>query len=67
MIASSSWKGVLMLALRTVQDIDKDLRNLRNIVSDTLRDSDPWNIAWERINELLEERTRLLIAKEELI
>jgi len=56
-----------MLALRTVQDIDKDLRNLRNIVSDTLRDSDPWNIAWERINELLEERTRLLIAKEELI
>jgi len=56
-----------MLALRTVQDIDKDLKNLRNIVSDTLRGGDPWNIAWERINELLEERTRLLIAKEELV
>jgi hypothetical protein len=51
-----------MLVLRTVEDIDKDLRNLRNIIGDSLRDSEPWKIAWERIDELLEERK--LLAKE---
>lgn len=48
-----------MLVLRTVEDIDKDLRNLRNIIGDSLRDSEPWKIAWERIDELLEERKSL--------
>jgi len=50
-----------MPALRTLDDIEKDLRHLRNIVADTLRDSDPWMIAWERIDELLEERNRLTV------
>ena len=49
---------------RTVEEIDRDLKNLRNIVADTLRDSDPWTIAWERIDELLEERKKLSAAKE---
>lgn len=42
---------------RTVDDIDKDLKNLRGIVADSLRDSEPWKVAWERIDELLEERS----------
>lgn len=41
---------------RSVDDVDTDLKNLRNIVADSLRDSDPWKVAWERIDELLEER-----------
>ena len=48
-----------MLAIRTVEDIDKDLKNLRNIIGDSVRDSEPWTIAWERIDELLEERALL--------
>jgi hypothetical protein len=48
-----------MLALRTVEDIDKDLRNLRNIIGESVRDSEPWKIAWERVDELLEERTKI--------
>lgn len=43
---------------RSVEDIDADLSNLRNIIADSLRDSEPWKVAWERINELLEERTK---------
>jgi len=41
---------------RNVEDVDSDLNNLRGITSDCLRDSEQWNTAWERINELLEER-----------
>jgi hypothetical protein len=52
-----------MLALRTVEDIDKDLKRLRNIIGDSVRDSEPWKIAWERIDELLEER-RVLKTKD---
>jgi hypothetical protein len=52
-----------MLVLRTVEDIDRDLKNLRNIIGESIRDSEPWKIAWERIDELLEER-RMLKAKE---
>jgi hypothetical protein len=44
---------------RSVGDVDIDLENLRNIVADSLRDSEPWKIAWERIDELLEERTTM--------
>jgi hypothetical protein len=49
----------MMLAVRTVEDIDKDLGHLRNIIADCLRNGDQWNITWERINELLEERRRI--------
>jgi hypothetical protein len=48
-----------MLAVRTVEDIDRDLKNLRNIIGDSVRDSEPWTVAWERIDELLEERRKL--------
>ena len=41
---------------RSVDDVDTDLNNLRNIIADSLRDSEPWKVAWERIDELLEER-----------
>jgi hypothetical protein len=54
-----------MLALRTVEEIDKDLKNLRNIIGDSVRDSEPWKVAWERIDELLEERAALV--KKEVI
>ena len=43
---------------RSVDDVDTDLKNLRNIVADSLRDTEPWKVAWERIDELLEERTK---------
>lgn len=43
---------------RSVEDVDMDLNNLRNIVADSLRDSEPWKVAWERIDGLLEERTK---------
>jgi len=49
-----------MLATRTVEDIDRDLGNLRNIIADSLRGGDKWNVAWERIDELLEERQRII-------
>lgn len=44
---------------RSVEDVDADLNRLRNIAADCLRDSEQWNTAWERINELLEERTTM--------
>jgi hypothetical protein len=44
---------------RSVDDVDTDLKNLRNIVADSLRDSEPWKVAWERIDELLEERATM--------
>jgi hypothetical protein len=56
-----------MLATRTIKDIDKDLAHLRMIVADTLRDSERWNIAWERIDQLLEERVVLRAAAKELV
>ena len=43
---------------RSVEDVDADLKNLRNIIADSLRDSEPWKVAWERIDELLEERVK---------
>lgn len=43
---------------RSVDDVDTDLKNLRNIIADSLRDSEPWKVAWERIDELLEERAK---------
>jgi hypothetical protein len=49
----------MMLAVRTVEDIDRDLGKLRNIIADILRGGDQWNITWERIDELLEERKTL--------
>jgi hypothetical protein len=49
-----------VLAVRTVKDIDKDLDKLRNIIADSLRGGDQWNIAWERIDELLEERQKII-------
>jgi hypothetical protein len=67
MNASLGLKGVQMLALRTVEDIDNDLRNLRNIIADSLRDSDPWNVAWERINQLLEERIEIIKEQEKCL
>lgn len=44
---------------RTQQDVDKDLKRLGNLAKDQLRDSDQWNITWDRINELLEERRKI--------
>lgn len=44
---------------RSVEDVDADLNRLRNIAADCLRDSEQWNTAWERINELLEERVNM--------
>lgn len=41
-----------------MEDIDTDLRNLRNIAIDCVHGSDKWVIAWERIDQLLEERKR---------
>jgi hypothetical protein len=55
-----SSEGVDVLAVRTVKDIDKDLDTLRNIIADSLRGGDKWNIAWERIDELLEERCKIV-------
>jgi hypothetical protein len=49
-----------MLAARTVEDIDRDLDHLRNIVADSLRGGEQWDIAWERIDELLEERCKAM-------
>ena len=50
----------MMLAVRTVEDIDRDLGKLRNIIADILRGGDQWNITWERIDELLEERIKMI-------
>jgi hypothetical protein len=49
-----------VLAVRTVKDIDKDLDHLRDIIADSLRGGDQWNVAWERIDELLEERQKII-------
>lgn len=48
-----------MLAVRTVEDIDRGLAELRNMIGESVRGSDRWQIAWERIDELLEERRGL--------
>jgi hypothetical protein len=47
-----------MLAVRTVEDVDRGLSELRNMIGESVRGSDRWLIAWERIDELLEERRR---------
>lgn len=44
---------------RSLKDIDKDLLRLANLAQDQLRDSEQWNITWDRINELLEERRKI--------
>lgn len=44
---------------RSLPDVDKDLKRLGNLAKDQLRDSEQWNITWDRINELLEERKKI--------
>lgn len=45
--------------MRTIENVDRDLDHLRNVAADSLRGGDRWNITWERINELLEERRKI--------
>ena len=49
----------MMLAVRTVEDIDKELMYLRGRAADTLRGGEQWNVIWERIDQLLEERREI--------
>lgn len=44
----------------TVEDLDKELGYLANLVHD-FRDGSPWEIIWTRIDCLLEERGKLSV------
>lgn len=45
----------------TVDDLDVELERLSVLAKDYRRDTLRWNIVWDRIDRLLEERGKLLV------
>jgi hypothetical protein len=50
----------------TAEDLDKELEQLGNLAKDCLRGTHRWNILWERIDHLLEQRGRISLVSEEI-
>lgn len=50
----------------TAEDLDKELAQLGNLAKDYLRGTHQWNIVWERIDHLLEQRGKISLVGEEI-
>lgn len=48
-----------VMKTRSVEEIDGELRKLRQQVLDCVRGTEKWNVTWEWIDKLLEERSEL--------